>query len=346
MLRNFIASAGALALLLVGAVATPNGQGLVRSDRAVYFTFSQPVALPGKTLPAGKYLFKLLDSQTTRTVVQVYNSDGTQQIAMFMTVPAERLEPPNDGEVRFMEAGAEGPAAIKTWWYPGERRGWEFIYPRNQALQLAKNAKESVLTTTEETPADKMNDAPLARVGANGEQTPYDTNAAPTASAPTGTSLSGTRQDTTSQSTQSTQTSSSTNSTTQQNPNSTTNSTTNQNPSSSTSGSSTTPATSTTNNPNAGSDSSLPRANSTISTTRQNDQPSANTSARTPAMQTTPSRPAANDQPATPAGSDRASATRDRDALPGTASATPTVLLIGVAAFAAAWFLRRVRPLA
>ena len=93
MLRKLIASAGALALLLVVAVATPSGQGL-RSDRAVYFTFSQPVALPGKTLPAGKYLFKLLDSPTTRTMVQVYNAEGTQQIAMFMTVPAERLDRP------------------------------------------------------------------------------------------------------------------------------------------------------------------------------------------------------------------------------------------------------------
>ena len=70
MLRKLIASAGALALLLVVAVATPSGQGL-RSDRAVYFTFSQPVALPGKTLPAGKYLLNLLVSPTTRTMVQV-----------------------------------------------------------------------------------------------------------------------------------------------------------------------------------------------------------------------------------------------------------------------------------
>ena len=82
-----------------------------------------------------------------------------------------------------MEANANGPAAIRTWWYPGERRGWEFIYPRSEALQLAKNAKEPVLTTTEDTSVDKMSDATLTRVGANGDQTPYDANATAAASA-------------------------------------------------------------------------------------------------------------------------------------------------------------------
>jgi len=403
-----IASAGALALLLVVVVARPSGQ--TRSDKAVYFTFSQPVALPGKTLPAGRYMFKLLDSQTIRTVVQVFNSEGTQLQATFMTIPAERLDPPNDAEVRFMEASANGPAAIRTWWYPGERRGWEFIYPRNEAMQLAKNSKDPVLTTAEETSVDKMNDATLARVGANGEQTPVDPNASPSASAPAGTSLSG-QSSTGTTGTQTTganrgaggQGDRTNTSSSQANPSSgtaqagstaTTGTTGTQttgansgaggqsdrantpssqaNPSSASTGTAQTGTTTgtttgrtttdrTTTNPNStattGSASSLPRAGSSISN-RQSDQPSANQgntqtpAGRTsPSMQTAPSTGAgANDQSqtTTPSSTTRrgAGSTGDRSALPQTASATPMVLLIGIAAFAAAWLLRRVRPLA
>jgi len=35
-------------------------------------TFSGPVEIPGKALPAGTYVFKLLDSQGNRNIVQVF----------------------------------------------------------------------------------------------------------------------------------------------------------------------------------------------------------------------------------------------------------------------------------
>ena len=48
------------------------------SDRSTTITFSAPVALPGVTLPAGSYLFKLADSQTNRNIVQVFDEDRTK----------------------------------------------------------------------------------------------------------------------------------------------------------------------------------------------------------------------------------------------------------------------------
>lgn len=38
------------------------------------------------------------------------------------------------------------PAVIKAWWYPGERTGYEFMYPQDQALRLAQGASQPVLT--------------------------------------------------------------------------------------------------------------------------------------------------------------------------------------------------------
>jgi hypothetical protein len=120
-------------------------------DKRTLFTFSGPVALPGVTLPPGHYLYRLADPNTGTKVVQVLNADGTKPYGLFFTLPAERFEPATTPEVRFMETASGTPAAIRTWWYPGERTGYEFIFPKDQARRLAMGAGQPVLTTQAET---------------------------------------------------------------------------------------------------------------------------------------------------------------------------------------------------
>jgi LPXTG-motif cell wall-anchored protein len=161
-------------------------------DKRTFFTFSAPVALPGLTLPAGQYLFRLADPNTSAKVVQVLNADGTKPYGLFFTVPAERLQPASTPEVRFMETEAGTPAAIKTWWYPGQSIGYEFIYPKEQARRLAMGASQPVLTTqAQTTTTEQTNTAELSRVGASGQETQVNASATPTASAPTGTTQEG-----------------------------------------------------------------------------------------------------------------------------------------------------------
>jgi hypothetical protein len=85
-------------------------------DKRTLFTFSAPVALPGVTLPAGQYLFRLADPNSATKVVQVLNADGTKPYGLFFTLPAERFEPATTPEVRFMETASGTTAAIRTWW--------------------------------------------------------------------------------------------------------------------------------------------------------------------------------------------------------------------------------------
>src|ERR1700709_879821 len=98
-------------------------------DRRTIFTFSGPVSIPGATLPAGRYVFRLAEPGTSARVVQVFSADDKKPFGLFFSHPAERSEPARDPEVRFMETAKGVPAAIKTWWYPGERTGFEFVYP-------------------------------------------------------------------------------------------------------------------------------------------------------------------------------------------------------------------------
>ena len=88
MLKRLITTS--VLVVLVGAASGANAFTNT-SDKRTYFTFSQPVALPGVTLPAGTYMFRLADDTTTRKVIQVTNREGTQSFAMLHTMPVYRL---------------------------------------------------------------------------------------------------------------------------------------------------------------------------------------------------------------------------------------------------------------
>lgn len=86
-----------------------------RVDRLSYMTFSQPVSLPGVTLPAGEYIFRLPSPGTARMVLQVLSSDRDQVYGMFLTIPTRRLEATDDPTVTFHEAPEGSPRPIRAW---------------------------------------------------------------------------------------------------------------------------------------------------------------------------------------------------------------------------------------
>ncbi len=116
-------------------------------NKKTYLTFSGPVQIPGATLPAGTYLFQLADPDNARHVVMVASKDGSHVYGMFITIPNDRLDTPDENVVMFGEAPAGAPQAVQAWWYPGERIGEEFVYPKNQATAIAKANHKEVLAT-------------------------------------------------------------------------------------------------------------------------------------------------------------------------------------------------------
>jgi hypothetical protein len=164
-LKHFRRACGiGAAVVLVAAVAYAQP-----SDKRTFFTFSRPITLPGVTLPAGKYIFRLTDDQSSRKIIQVVSSDGTKPYAMLLTIPNERRDPAKDAEVSFLETASRTPSAVRAWWYPGERTGYEFIYPRAQARQLAQTTGASVLTTkSDTTKSEETRTGDLTRIDASG----------------------------------------------------------------------------------------------------------------------------------------------------------------------------------
>ena len=137
MLKRLISTS--VLVVLVGAASGANAF-TGTADKRTYFTFSQPVALPGVTLPAGTYMFRLADETTTRKVIQVANKEGTQSFAMLHTVPVYRPDAPRDPEIRFMETAAGAPVAVRAWWKEGERTGYGFIYSKEELAALTRAA--------------------------------------------------------------------------------------------------------------------------------------------------------------------------------------------------------------
>jgi len=103
--------------------------------------------------------------------MQVQAKDASNKTyGMFMTIPAQRPKASDDAELRFLETPAGQPAAVKTWWYPGNTIGREFIYPRSQAVRLAKATNSNVLMTRDANVSNDMKSADLAYVSPSGQE--------------------------------------------------------------------------------------------------------------------------------------------------------------------------------
>jgi hypothetical protein len=114
-------------------------------DKKTILTFSGPVQIPGATLPAGSYVFKLADIPGNRHVVQVFDKDEKKIFTTMLAVPNQRMEPSDKPIVLFSERASGSPQAVKVWYYPGDRIGNEFVYPKSQAMRIAKESHTRVL---------------------------------------------------------------------------------------------------------------------------------------------------------------------------------------------------------
>jgi len=137
---------------LIGAAFSPN----IRADQwnqKTVVTFSGPVETPGvhmkgwAVLPAGTYVFKLLGSPSDRHIVQIFNQDETVVYATILAIPNYRLRATGKTVITFRERPPGEPEALRAWFYPGNNFGQEFVYPKEKALELAKETNQVVLYT-------------------------------------------------------------------------------------------------------------------------------------------------------------------------------------------------------
>jgi hypothetical protein len=123
-------------------------------------------------LPAGTYVFRILDSQSDRHIVQIFNQDETHLYTTILAIPNYRLKPTSKTVITFSERPAGQPEALKAWFYPGHEWGEEFVYAKSRAIELAKETNQPVLATPIEldaTPIEALKTAPIVAVDPKGE---------------------------------------------------------------------------------------------------------------------------------------------------------------------------------
>ena len=98
-------------------------------NKKTILTVNEAIQLPSVVLQPGTYTFKLLDSQSDRHIVQVFDKDGMHLITTILAIPNYRLQPTGKSEFAFWEVPAGQPAAMRAWFYPGDNFGQEFAYP-------------------------------------------------------------------------------------------------------------------------------------------------------------------------------------------------------------------------
>ena len=147
-----------LGLALLGLAFSPS-LSADEANRKTVITFSGPVEIPGVhlqgfgVLPAGTYVFKILDSKSDRHIVQIFSQDELTVYATILAIPNYRLKATDKTVVTFRERPAGQPEALRAWFYPGRQWGEEFVYPKARAIVLAKETRTAVLyTETEITP--------------------------------------------------------------------------------------------------------------------------------------------------------------------------------------------------
>jgi hypothetical protein len=161
-------------LLMLCVVAMPAARADDWNKKTV-ITFSGPVEVPGvgaQTLPAGTYVFKILDSQSDRHIVQIFNKEETHVFTTILAIPNYRLHATDKTVITFRERPAGEPEALRAWFYPGREWGEEFVYAKTRAVALAKEVNEPVLATPVElaaAPIETLKTAPVEAVAPTGE---------------------------------------------------------------------------------------------------------------------------------------------------------------------------------
>jgi hypothetical protein len=140
-------------------------------DKKTTVSFSQPVEVPGAILQPGKYVMKLVDSQSDRHVVQFTNERQNHVYATTIAVPAYRTQVTGRTVITFYEAAAGQPEPIRNWYYPGDNFGQEFVYSKEHLRDIAavrpatpaldmRSQVQSPVTTAEPVPEGES--APVA----------------------------------------------------------------------------------------------------------------------------------------------------------------------------------------
>jgi LPXTG-motif cell wall-anchored protein len=165
------AFAGCLSLALLPNVQADDW------NKKTNLTVSETIQLPScctpdhtVTLQPGEYVMVLVDSQSDRHIVRVFDKDQKNVITTILAIPNHRLQPTGKTVLQYWEVPAGQPRALRAWFYPGDNFGQEFVYQKQKAVEIATFAKAPVPAVVVDLKAEEdLKTVPLVVVDETGK---------------------------------------------------------------------------------------------------------------------------------------------------------------------------------
>jgi hypothetical protein len=142
MKRFSLLPVGALAAVLVSLAPRPTLAD--EYDKKTIVNFNQPTEVPGIVLQPGRYVIKLLNSSSNRHIAEIMNEKMDHLYALTFTAAAEKIDRSGKTVLTYYEGTNGQPQALRTWFWPGDVIGQEFVYPKDQAARIAAATHQRV----------------------------------------------------------------------------------------------------------------------------------------------------------------------------------------------------------
>ena len=86
-------------------------------------------------LPPGTYVFRIMDSDADRHIVQIFNKEETTIYATILAIPNTRLKVTDGAVITFRETPAGQPFALRAMFYPGRTGAKSLCIRRQEQLR-------------------------------------------------------------------------------------------------------------------------------------------------------------------------------------------------------------------
>ena len=139
----------AIALLLTPA--SPSGRQADPVDR-VYVQFGSAARVPGVTLQPGTYIFMPGRPVAGQLIIEIYTDTG----ALVATCLAIESTLPRPGNATLVDYPDTRPPALRAWFHPGNVRGYEFVYERDEAAAIFAASSVPVASTISDDAAESL----------------------------------------------------------------------------------------------------------------------------------------------------------------------------------------------
>jgi hypothetical protein len=133
-MNRFKITAATLGLLTAGFAASMRAD---ERNKETHLTITQPLQVQDVLLAPGQHVLRL----TAPSVVSIYNADGTRLQGTIMGWSAYRTNASGENVFTVSQPQGNQPAALKTWFYPGDREGIDFSAskPANENRRVVKS---------------------------------------------------------------------------------------------------------------------------------------------------------------------------------------------------------------